>query len=383
MDETVFGQDSVRRTYFTPMFPLEICARRLANQGLIDPPFPTPAAAIRHLGAVQSQDYAGAKWALSMRTGATDSELDALYDAGKILRTHLMRTTWHFVAPEDIRWMLELLAPRGRQAMSFMNRKEGLSAGDFTRSKKILEKSLRDRQYKTRNQLAEDFRKGGVEPGQGIRLAHLMMDAELDGLVTSGPRQGKQFTYALLDERAPKSKPLKRDEALAELTRRFFTGHGPAQMADFAWWSGLTLTEVKQGLESVKGELEKMEAGGKTFWMGKGRLDKAAAPSKKGPVVHLLPNYDEYFIAYKDRSSIGEEIKVKKVKAVKGAFDLHILFADGQVAGGWKRDLGKKSATVEITPVWKLDAAVKKAIQAEVDRYGKFLGVETKLVLNA
>jgi hypothetical protein len=397
------------------MTPADLCALRLTNQRLTGTPFPTPAAAVRHFGALQAQDYAGAKWALSLRTGnpgCPDAELDKLFDAGQLLRTHLMRTTWHFVAPEDIRWMTALLAPRGRQAMSFMNRKEGLTAGDFKRSKRILEKSLRDRQYKTRNQLAEDFRKGGVDPGEGIRLAHLMMDAELEGLVTSGPRQGRQFTYALLDERvderAPATKPRTRDEALAELTLRYFTGHGPAQAADFAWWSGLTLTEVKRGLEMANSRLESITVEGKTWWWGEekrmatasgvdaqsgkheaasgGRstntkdTEKKTKDAKSDPIIQLLPNYDEYFIAYKDRGSIGGRIKASRLDPAKETFFLHILFVDGLVAGGWKRDVGK-TAAVEVTPVGKLSSAERKGLEAAVKRYGAFLGRDAKLLL--
>jgi hypothetical protein len=369
------------------MNPAEIRALRLENQRLTGVPFPTPAAAVRHLGAVQSQDYAGAKWALSRRTGdpgCGDAELDKLFDAGKILRTHLMRTTWHFVDPADARWMLALMAPRGRQAMSFMNRKEGLTADDFKRSKKVLEKALRDGQHKTRNELAEILKKGGVEPGQGIRLAHIMMDAELEGLIISGPRKGKQFTYGLLEERAPKSRTLPREEGLAELTRRYFTGHGPAQPADFAWWSGLTLAEVKKGIEAVKSQLDSVTVDGKTFLWGRGKRGTAATRiaknASKEPVIHLLPNYDEYFIGYKDRSSIGDRIKASKAKPEKDAFNLHILFVDGQVAGGWKRDMGK-TATLAVTPVGKLSPAEKKALAAEAARFGTFAGMEAKLTL--
>jgi hypothetical protein len=390
----------------TSMHPAEICDIRLATQRLTGAPFPSPAAAVRHLGALQSQDYAGAKWALSRRSAGTpsDAALDALFDAGKILRTHLMRTTWHFVDPVDARWMLDLLAPRGRQAMSFMNRKEGLTPADFTRSKKILEKALRDKQYKTRNELAEVLKKNGVEPGAGIRLAHLMMDAELEGLVTSGPRLGKQFSYALLEERAPKAKGLQRDEALAELTRRYFSGHGPAQAADFAWWSGLTLTEVKKGLDSVKGELEEIEHAGKTWWMGidggipgicretgvgrrerntsetQNAKEEAAEEHRKKPEVtppriHLLPNYDEYFIAYKDRSAIGLRAKAAKTPPDPKLFFAHILFIEGQIAGGWQRLLEKKSAALEIGLVGNLSRAEQAAVKAEAERFGRFLGM--------
>jgi hypothetical protein len=368
----------------TGMTPSETCAERLRNQHLTGNPFPDVSAAVRALGAVQAQDYAGAKWALSLRTGATDAALDARFDEGGILRTHLMRTTWHFVDPADIRWMLALLAPRGRQATSSMNRKLGLEDKDFRRSRALLEKALRDRQYKTRPELAALLDRQGLE-ASGLRLAYLMMDAELEGLVVSGPRRGKQFTYALLDERAPASRPLEREEALAELLRRYFTGHGPAQAADLAWWSGLTLTEVKRGLASVGGELDKIETNGKIYWAGRAARSPRPGPSaaRKGaeaPVVHLLPNYDEYFIAYKDHDSTFERLKNARRKPPAGLFALHILYVDGQLAGGWKRTVGKQEATVEVTAIDALSAAEKKGLAREVGRFGEFLGLKTRLV---
>jgi hypothetical protein len=165
-----------------------------------------------------------------------------------------------------------------------------------------------------------------------------------------------------------------RDEALAEMTKRYFTGHGPAQAADFAWWSGLTLTEVKQGLESVKYELETIEAGGKTYWWG-GAAKASSNPKPAAPVVHLLPNYDEYFIAYKDRSAIGERLRERKEKAREGLFFRHILFIDGQVAGGWNTLAAKKNEPLSIEPVGKLSAAEKRGLDKEVERYGKFAGI--------
>jgi hypothetical protein len=218
-----------------------------------------------------------------------------------------------------------------------------------------------------------------------------MMDAELEGLIISGPRHGKQFTYGLLEERAPSARTMPpvftRTEALAEMTKRYFTGHGPAQAADFAWWSGLTLTEVKQGIESVKSDLDKIEIEGKPYWMGRAaRSNQVAelveAPANKpvarkgaAPVVHLLPNYDEYFIAYKDRSAIGERLRERKEKGREGLFFRHLLFIDGQVAGGWNTLAAKKNEPLSIEPVGKLSAAEKRGLDEEVKRYGKFAGI--------
>ncbi|MBO0686334.1 MAG: AlkZ family DNA glycosylase, partial [Candidatus Dormibacteraeota bacterium] len=198
-----------------------------------------------------SQDYAGAKWALAQRTpGATESDLDRLFDEGAILRTHLMRPTWHFVLPQDVRWLLELTAARVKAVMAANDRVQQVDGQVLARTYKVLEGALGDAQHLTRAGLSAALEAAGIAAG-GARLGHLLMHAELDGIVVSGPRQGRQFTYALLDERAPKARRLDRDEALAELTRRYFTSHGPAQVTDFAWWSGLTVKDGRRGLEMV------------------------------------------------------------------------------------------------------------------------------------
>jgi hypothetical protein len=223
------------------MTPSDIARRRLLNERLVGPALTTPADVVSWLGAVQSQDYAGAKWAVAQRArGCSDRDVELACDRGDIVRTHVMRPTWHFVAPADARWMLELTAPRVHAANAYYYRKLELSPRTFERSNAALALALEGGKHLTRVELARALAGAGIR-AEGVRLAYLLMRAELDALICNGSRRGKQFTYALFDERVPRAAPLARDEALAELTRRYFTSHGPATVQDFAWWSGLTV----------------------------------------------------------------------------------------------------------------------------------------------
>ena len=237
---------------------LDIPRFRLHNQFLSQTEFTEPGAVVAALGAVQSQDYAGGKWALAQRlkNATTDAAIDKAFNDGKILRTHILRPTWHFVAPEDIRWMLALSAPRVHTANGFMYRQQGLDGTIIKKSYNVLEEALQGGNSLTRSELGSAFEKAGIKAAEGIRLGYFIMSAELDAIICSGPRRGRQFTYALLEERAPKVRAWKREEALAELTRRYFATRGPATLHDFTWWSGLTMAEAKKGIEAEVVEMD-------------------------------------------------------------------------------------------------------------------------------
>jgi hypothetical protein len=283
---------------------LDIPRYRLHNQFLSQTNLTEPSQVVECLGAVQSQDYAGAKWALAQRlkNTTTDAALEQGFNEGKILRTHILRPTWHFVAPQDIRWMLSLSAPRVHAVNGFMYRQQELDRASIKKSYAALEKALQGNKHLTRTELGSAFEEAGIKNASSIRLGYFLMSAELDGVICSGPRRGKQFTYALLEERAPEVKALTRQEALAELTRRYFVTRGPATLHDFTWWSGLTMADAKEGIDAVRSQFMSEEIDGKTYW-----FDNSVSPAQeKSPAAHLLPNYDEYFIGFKDRSAIGE-----------------------------------------------------------------------------
>lgn len=355
----------------------EITRRRLYCQALTTPNFETPAEVVSHLGAVQSQDYAGAKWALGMRMkDAVDSDIDRAFNDGSILRTHLLRPTWHFVTPQDIRWMLMLTAPRVHAVNAYYYRKTGVDAVTAKRSNKVIANALRGGNFLTRAELASALEKAGISTSEDLQLTYLVMHAELDGVICSGPRKGKQFTYALLDERSPQAMEMKRADALAELVRRYFKTRGPATLQDFCWWSGLTMADAKIGMEMVHPELASEEVNHQIYWF----YDSVTPGRKQTSRAYLLPNYDEYFIGLKDRSAIGEYASQANVAPEDPALLAHIIIMNGQIIGSWKRTLAKNEVSIETSHIKKVNEAEKKLIHQAAVRFGKFLGLSVKLI---
>jgi hypothetical protein len=357
----------------------DIVRRRLQNQRLIGKPFASPAKTVAWHVAMQSQDYGGAKWAVGQRTaGASDASVDAAFQRGEILRTHVLRPTWHFVAPADIRWLLQLSAPRIKalsapyfRAPYF--RKHGLDAAALRKSRRVLEKQLPGRQL-TRDELALALAQAGL-PTKGEALSYQMIAAELDALICSGARRGKQHTYALLEERVAQAPARSRDEALAELALRYLQGHGPALVQDLAWWSGLTIADAKRGVAACAEQLRSANVAGKLYWFAP--LSRGAPLTE--PVVHLLPNYDEQLIAYRYRRNAVAEALGGRVGPGDGVFDGHLVTVDGQVVGSWRRELGKTSVVVNVTTLRKLSRAERQQLALAARKYAAFVELELEL----
>jgi hypothetical protein len=348
---------------------LDIARQRLLNQRLAVAPFAQPSDVVNWLVAVQSQDYFGAKWALGLRLqDAHDADIDRAFNNGDLLRTHVMRPTWHFVIPADIRWLLTLTAPRVHAASATMYRKLELDSATLKRSHKVLTKALQGGKQLTREELSDALERAGIAADNGQRLAYIVMHAELDGLICSGPRRGKQFTYALLEERVPPAHTPKRDEALAEFARRYFVGHGPATVQDFAKWSGLTIADARRGLDSVKDHLQHEVLNGDDYWFAPTRSPVKLA----SPTAYLLSVYDEFIIGYNDRSMIGEAEVMSKLFTMGAALS-YIVVVDGRVVGSWKRTLGKDAVVIETTLFTRLTKAENRAVVAAARRYGEFL----------
>ncbi len=358
------------------MTPMNIAYQRLLNQQIALQAFQKPDEVVRWLGAVQAQDYAAAKWAVAQRTkGITDSAVDQAFNEGEFLRTHVMRPTWHFIAPEDIRWLLALTAPRVHAANAYQYRRLELDKTIFKRRNAALTKAFRDGQQLTRAELASVLQQAGIEANDLLRVTYLILGAELDGILCSGARRGKQFTYALLDERVPAAKTLSRIEALAELTRRYFTGHGPASAEDFIWWSGLTRADVRSGIEMVKPQLGHEVVNGRTYWFAASIT--TAKVSRQA--AYLLPNYDEYIVGYTDRSAIFNSSHADKLDAPSNPLFQHTLIINGQVAGTWKRTLKKDAVIIELKPFASLTKSEKQTVSAAAEKYGEFLELPVAL----
>jgi hypothetical protein len=354
------------------MTNLDIAYQRLHNQLITQRTFEKPGDVVQWLGAVQAQDYAAAKWALGLRMqGITDESIEQAFFDGTILRTHVMRPTWHFVSPADIRWLLALTAPRVHAVSAYWYRRLELDDATCRCSNSALANALQGGKQLTRPELVSVLQQAGIATDDLQRFTYLMMRAELDGIVCSGARQGKQFTYALLDERAPQARILDRDEALAELTRRYFTSHGPATLKDYIWWSGLTAADASSGLEMVKSKLIHEAVDGQTYW-----FSTATPPAKDlSSTVYLLPNFDEYIVGYTDRSAVFDGSHTQKLDPRGNILFNYTIVIDGRVVGTWKRTL-KKDAVI-ITPSFftPLNKAVTHDFTAAANRYGTFLGL--------
>jgi hypothetical protein len=353
------------------LLPQRLRAQRLTG-ALLD----RPETVVRWLGAVQSQDYAGAKWAVAQRAqDCVDADVEAAFDSGAILRTHVLRPTWHFVAPADIRWLLRLTAPRVHAASATYYRKTGLDDATFRRSNGALAKALQGGRHRTRLELRAALHTAGVAT-DGLRLALLLMHAELDAVICSGPRRGKQFTYAALDERVPATPAPSHDESLTELARRYFSGHGPAQPQDLAWWSGLKVADAVTAIQMLGRELETVRVGAQAYWRA------APAPPvrrDRTPIVRLLPNYDEYLVAFRDHAPVFDPRLAGLLGRREGFLFNNVIVANGRVVGGWRRTLRKDEVVVEATLPTPLDDRDRAALDAEVLRYGRFLGLRAHL----
>jgi hypothetical protein len=235
---------------------MDIPRERLSHQRIDGRALEQPVDVVRWLVASQAQDFAGAKWSVGLRTeAANDAAVERAFNEGAILRTHMMRPTWHFVTQEDIRWMLALTAPRVHAVNASRYRQLGLDAATLTKAVTTMTRALEGGHELTRDELRAALARARIGT-DGQRMAYILMHAELEAAICSGARRGKQFTYALLDERAPRARVLSREDALAELGARYFASRGPATVQDFAKWSGLTL-EARRGLEAAAPKLRR------------------------------------------------------------------------------------------------------------------------------
>jgi hypothetical protein len=347
--------------------------KRLDNQGLSRVRFRSAPEVVRWFVAVQAQDFGGAKWGVGQRLpDSTDTAVEQAFNAGEILRTHVMRPTWHFVSPHDIRWLLALTAPRVHRFNGPNYRKYEIDGRTIARSRDAIERALDAGGHLTREELGAAIRRAKI-PFDGVRLAHLVMHAELEAAICSGPRRGKQFTYALTERRAPRARRLTREEALVELTRRYLASHGPATARDFAWWSGLSLADARAGVAALGDGVEHETIGRLTYWFVPSRL---GAPTST-PLVHLLPNYDEGLIAYKDRDVPGG-LSAPAGASRHGNFPHHLVI-QGRVSGAWRRSIGSKTIALDVLPYRTLTTPERRSVDTAIARHARFMAQPVSL----
>ncbi len=344
----------------------EIARRRLMNQQLAGTTLQTAPEMVAWLGAVQAQEYAHSRWSLGLRLPhLDDTAIERDIDEGKIIRIHLLRPTWHFIAAEDLRWMLQLSASRVHAANAYMYRKLELDAAVFNTCRDVLISMLEGGQHLTRNLLNDGFRKNGII-ADGHRLSYIMLHNELEGVVCNGARQGNQFTYALVEERVAKQPEKSLDEALFELSRRYISSKGPATVKDFATWSGLTMTDCKKGISMLGDQVASVKVDGTDYYYN------PAMPfeNRSFPEMMLLPIYDEFIMGYKDRNAILE-VRNSFASQPFLPFDCTIL-QDGQIIGSWKRTFVKHGTDLKYDLFQPLDAAQTPLLEKAIRRFEEF-----------
>ena len=346
----------------------------MRNSGLTRPPAKDWRDVLGRFGAMQAQDYGPAKWSLGHRSrGVTNDDFDRALDEGTLLRTHVLRPTWHFVLPEDIRWLLELTGPRVHAGNSGPYRELGIDQAVTSRSSELIARALRGGNQLTRKELQSVLRTSGVDT-DSRRVSYLMMHAELAGLICSGGLNGKQHTYALLEKRAPDARRLSPDDALAELTLRYFTTHGPATIHDFRWWSSLKVSDIRRGLDLVASQLHHEVVNGKTFWFS----GPAPRARPRSPVIHLLQAYDEYIVGYSETKRLLNLSGIARPLSDRTLY-LGVVVLDGQIAGHWKRTIGTRSVRFDAALYRPFKGARAAALHRAAEAHGAFLGLPVEV----
>jgi hypothetical protein len=352
-----------------------ISKTRLISQKIASSDFKTPSEIERWMGAMQAQDFAMAKWAIGVRLNdPTDKKIESAFDKGEILRTHILRPTWHFVSADDIYLMLQLSATKIKSSLKSRHNQLELTESIISKSNLIIEKSLSNGSSLTREELADEFHKALIRTDEN-RLSHILFRSELDGIICSGPIKKNKLTYALLHERVPHKKEFSKDESLAELAKRYFNSRYPATIEDFIWWSNLTVKDARKAIDLIKSDFFQ-ETIGSTKYLIPNALPE---PILEKASVHLLPAYDEFLISYRDRRSSLSEVNINRTVSDNGIFYPTIVI-NGQVAGLWKRTFQKNQVIVSVSFFNPTDDSTIKKIEIKVRDFGRFLEKETELI---
>jgi hypothetical protein len=359
------------------MTPRDLLRLRLINQQIAPAILRSPAEVVARLGAMQAQDYSGALWAIGLRSeNAIEADVERAIAERTIVRTWPMRGTLHFVATADVRWMLRLLTPRTIAASATRNRQLELDDAIFTRSRKLFVRALQGGRALTRDAMTALLEDAKISTA-GQRGYHILWRLAQEGVLCFGSREGRQHTFALLDEWAPRAKSMDRKEALAELARRYFTSHGPATLQDFVWWSGLKVSDGKAGIAMAASLLARETIDGVEYWLSSSTF--IPHPSTFPP-VHLLPGFDQYLLGYTDRSAALDPLHSQKIVPGNNGMFMPTIVIRGRVAGTWKRTRKRQEITIEASPFTPLNKSETRAFSAAAKRYGDFIGTPVTLL---
>ena len=353
----------------------DILAIRLHNQQLSQRRFVEPTDVVRHLGAMQAQDFLGAMWSVGARLPtATETVVEVAINSGQIVRSWPMRGTLHFMASEDVRWMTQLMAPRIMKKMAGRYRQIGLDDDVFAKTRKVIASELKGGRQYTRAEMTEILQANGVDT-TGQKAYHIMIHAAMLGDVCIGPRKGKQPTFVLVDEWISPTKKLTHEQSLAQIAERYFVGHGPATVKDFMWWTGLTATETKAGIALAGSKLTSRVVEGVEYWLSPSVIDNKTDHTSE---ALLLPGFDEYMLGYTDRS-LQLEHASPYIKPKNGVFDNTIIL-NGNVVGVWRRTLKTREVAITLTFFQKLTSDQEASVRQKAEQYAAFLGLAPKII---
>ena len=359
-----------------PVKPLEIARRRLRNSRLTGDGFATPGEAVGWHLAMQAQEYGPAKWSIGQRsTGLVDADVEEAVAAGSIVRTHVLRPTWHFVARDDVRWLLALSGPRVQQGNAGRRHQLGLDERTLARCENVIASALEGGNRLTRNEIAAALDDAGIDRSSQ-RMPYILMHCELEALIGSGGLAGKQQTYSLLDERVPKGRRFDRDESLVELVRRYLTSHGPATVKDMSWWSGLTMSDLRKGLEHLGEEVRSETLDGMVLWSI--ASDDSPPPAARG--AHLLQTYDELVVGYTESRFFGNP-GAENARAAWSdrTYPSGVLLLNGLVGGHWRRTIGRSGVAIDVHLYQEPKRGEAKAVEAAAEDLGRFLDLPVAL----
>ncbi|WP_423127021.1 winged helix DNA-binding domain-containing protein [Gaoshiqia sp. Z1-71] len=356
----------------------EIIKIRLQNQQIACSGFKTAKELVGFMGAMQAQDYAMVKWAVGIRLpDATIHSVEDSINHGELIRTHLLRPTWHLVSANDIHWILELTAPQIKSKMKSRHKELELNDAIIAKCCKIIENTLTEHQSLSREELIAELTRHQIKTSDNNRAAHILLSAELDGLICNGANNENKTTYSLLRKRVPKTKPFDRNEAIAALTEKYFLSHGPATTDDFIWWSGLPVKDARSGIEMLNNHLIPETIHSQRYWLHQ----SAAHFETTENLACLLPAYDEFIISYKDRSAILASPEQGKVISSNGLFK-PVILVNGQVAGLWKRTIKKNKAIIETELFRPLRSGERELVEQSARLFARFIAKEAEIRFN-
>ncbi len=336
----------------------------------------TPAEVVSKMAAIQAQDYEAALWAIGLRSrkGTTRDDVIESLRKGENVRTWLMRGTLHISSPKDTRWLIEPTRESLQRTAAKREENRGLSKSAVERCKATLLNALQGGRAITRSEAYGLFEAAGVPSNNNLGY-HMLYRAAWDGLICFGPQKGKEQTFVLLEEWAPDHTTYPEEDILKELALRYFSGHGPATLEDFVWWTGIRMNEARKGIEMASSKLTRVEMNGSSYYT---RGKEAVREGTLGRMF-LLPGYDEYILGYRDRSMALGDISFRKIAHSNGVF-LPVIVSGGRVVGTWKRQSKGKLIKILIQPFGRFGTHDLSKVNEAADDYRRFMGTDVKVV---